>query len=356
MARSRLGGYLLLGITLCAAGWLGPAAWGQGKSVISIKTDQAPAIDGVAEALWDKASALQLTLDQTPYEPSNGYKGMKKTKVTIKSLYDAENVYFLVQWADPTQSLQRQPWVKQADGSWKILKNPDSTGHDNTYYEDKMAMFWNINTQNFDPRGCAVVCHKARAGKIAGIEDSSPGRKYTNKAGETLDMWHWKGVRNGSVGQMDDQYVDDTHDPKLNADWGRKSNDKTGGGYSDNINAAKNGPAFMNKNPGEENKFWVLDSDKVPFEDHFKAGDMVPGIVVAPFTGPRGDISAQGKWANGTWTLEIKRTLVTTGANAKTQDVQFSDLSKAYPFGIAVFDNAQINHLFHEGVLKLSFK
>ena len=23
-------------------------------------------------------------------------------------------------------------------------------------------------------------------------------------------MWHWKGVRTGTIGQVDDQYVDDT--------------------------------------------------------------------------------------------------------------------------------------------------
>ena len=30
--------------------------------------------------------------------------------------------------------------------------------------------------------------------------------------------------------------------------------------------------------------------------------------------------------------------------------------SKGYPFGIAVFDNSQINHLCHEGVFTLNFK
>jgi hypothetical protein len=155
---------------------------------------------------------------------------------------------------------------------------------------------------------------------------------------------------------VDDQYIDDTHDPSKNEDWGRKGNDKTGGGYSNNVGADKKGPAFMNKTPSAENKYWVLDDQKVPFVDSFKAGDVVGSIVVAPFTGPRGNISAQGRWDNGKWTLAMKRSLVTSGANAKAQDVQFADLKKTYYFGVAVFDNTQINHAYHDGSYKLMFK
>ncbi len=61
-------------------------------------------------------------------------------------------------------------------------------------------------------------------------------------------------------------------------------------------------------------------------------------------------------WDKGVWTLEMKRKLVTTGENADTQDVQFKELDKAYPFGVAVFDNSQINHIFHRGVVNLEFK
>jgi len=56
------------------------------------------------------------------------------------------------------------------------------------------------------------------------------------------------------------------------------------------------------------------------------------------------------------WALEIKRKLVTTGEMAKQQDVQFDDLKKTYYFGVSVFDNTQINHMYHEGVNRLTFK
>jgi|GEM_PF-4024133 len=45
------------------------------------------------------------------------------------------------------------------------------------------------------------------------------------------------------------------------------------------------------------------------------------------------------------------RALKTEGEDANTQDVQYTDMTKSYPFGIAVFDNRQINHLFHTDTL-----
>lgn len=325
------------------------------RSLVSVKTDQAPTIDGTVDAAWEKAPAYKIALDETTYKPE-GFKGITKTNVTMKSMYGKDNIYLLVQWEDPTRSFERTPWVKQPDGTWKQLKALDSTGHDNTYYEDKLAILWGINAKGFAKKGCEVACHKARGGKIAGIEDKSPGRKYTDNPGETIDMWHWKGVRTGPVGQVDDQYIDDTKDPTKNADWGRKGDAKTGGGYSNNINKDKTGPAWMNKTPSEENKYWVLDDQKTEFVDTFKPGDVVGGIVIAPFTGSRGDLEARAVWKSGMWTLEIKRKLVTTGEKAKEQDIQFDDLKKTYYFGVSVFDNSQINHVYHEGVHRLTFK
>jgi hypothetical protein len=344
---------------LIAALGLAPAAIAPGVmaqgTLVSVKTDAAPAIDGTMEAAWNKAAPLKVELGKLMYDPAN-YKGSKKTTVELRSLYDANAIYFLVQWADPTQSLERGPWVKQADGSWKKSKDLDETGHANAFYEDKLALMWNINATGFDTKGCAVTCHKARGGRNAGIEDKSPGRKWTNKEGETTDLWHWKAARSNPVGQMDDQYVDATKNPAQNADWGRKSNDKTGGGYADNASGDGKTPAFMNGTPGDANKYWVLDDGKAPFADTFKAGDVIGGVVVAPFAGPRGNIAAKARWENGRWTLEIRRALVTQGANAKTQDVQFSDLKKTYFFGVSAFDNTQLNHLYHEGANKLTFK
>ncbi|WP_353572098.1 ethylbenzene dehydrogenase-related protein, partial [Candidatus Albibeggiatoa sp. nov. BB20] len=88
----------------------------------------------------------------------------------------------------------------------------------------------------------------------------------------------------------------------------------------------------------------------------FKTGDEIGGVVVAPLTGSRGDISAKGIWKDGFWTLEIKRKLVTHEPESIVQDIQFNNLSQSYYFGVTMFDNSQINHLYHKKSIILKFK
>ena len=57
----------------------------------------------------------------------------------------------------------------------------------------------------------------------------------------------WAQARGGVIGQIDDQYVDNTpYDPAKSPEAGRKSDAKTGGGYAD-IKLVDGKPEFMNK-------------------------------------------------------------------------------------------------------------
>ncbi|MBI2857586.1 MAG: hypothetical protein HYX90_00795, partial [Chloroflexi bacterium] len=241
----------------------------------------------------------------------------------------------------------RSPWQKQADGTWKKLSDPNDKGGDNNLvYEDKLAFIWNINDsiKGFNQVGCLVTCHPG--------ETKPFGNKYTETQGEIGDIWHFKSVRTGPVGQVDDQYVDSTRFSPTTAEAGRKSDAKTGGGYADNQTADKKLPAFAL--PGNEPAppYWLLDAGKVAFDDSkYGPGDEVPSIVISPFTGDRGDISAGRSWKDGMWSLELSRKLDT---GSKT-DVQYTDLSKTYFFGVAVFDNAAVRHAWNAGALKLVF-
>jgi Ethylbenzene dehydrogenase len=229
-----------------------------------------------------------------------------------------------------------------------IPTDPDLTGGrvEQMYAEDKMAVLWSISSPAFEQRGCMSACHTG--------EGKPYGNKYTANGGERLDMWHWKGVRTGTIGQVDDQYVDHTrYDPDKAKEAGRKSDPKTGGGYSDNVTEDKKGPRFALKGNKPAPPYWIVEGEKEPFDDSkYKGGDEVPGIIVAPFTGDRGDISARSVWKDGTRTVVLWRKL-TTGSES---DVQFNDLKKEYAFGVAVFDNAQVRHAYTPGVLKLKFE
>lgn len=322
----------------------------------SLSTKATIVLDAVEEAAWKDAKVLKIRLDNNPYKPNNGYEGIKSTDMTIKSLHDKYYVYFMVKWDDPTRSLERFPWVKQSDGSWKQMFNKDSTGHDNTYYEDKMAFYWNINADGFEKKGCDVSCHVTEDGMNNGIADKSAGRKYT-KPGQTIDMWHWKGVRTNPLGLFDDQFVDSNTDPAKNKGWGRHGDAKDGGGYKNNVSEDGKTPLYMNSPASDEYKYMVVPWQRTDFVDTFKPGDVIPGINLNAFYGgTRSDIQVKGAWIDGVWTLEIKRALKTRGEGAAVQDVQFTDKKKPYYFGTSIFDNSQINHVYHEGVYMMVFK
>lgn len=345
-----------ISVVLASAMILGTSAFAKGEKYTLESTKiNAPITLEASNSAWDNAKALQLTLEETPYKPE-GFKGITRTDVELKSLYDGKNLYIRMQYDDPTKSLERFPWIKQKDGSWKQSKNKDQTGHENDYYEDKVGFFWNINTRGFEKKGCAIACHMAKNGLVGGIADTSAGRKYTRKDGQTIDMWHWKSVRTGLAYNLShDQYVDSVKDPKKNKNWGRHGDEKLGGGYKNNISKDKKTPAYMSSK-ANDTRTYLPDSEKVPFKDTFKAGDMIPGILVSEMSGSAADILTSNEYKDGKWTLVFKRALTTDHPKAKVQDVQFDDVKKPYYFGIAVFDNTQINHVYHDGSIKLLFK
>lgn len=323
-----------------------PAVEAPEGALVAYSVDAAPTLDGVADdEAW--ANAQEVTI------PVAGGFNNFATDATLKAVYTDDTVYFLLSYADETESFLRSPWQKQDDGTWAQVKDPNDKGGDNNVaYEDKFALIWSINNsiKGFETTGCFVACH---AGENSDVKPY--GNKYTNAEGELGDIWHWKSVRN--EGQVDDQYLDWTRYSPDTPEAGRHSDEKEAGGYVDNVTEDKTGPAFTSDAvdtttgaPG-----YIVDSEKTPLDqaalDELPAGSYIPGIVKSAFTGDRGDISAGWQWQDGVWTIEFSRAL-TTGSET---DVQFEDLNGTYYFGLAVFDNAQVRHAFQNGVTPFVF-
>ncbi len=310
-------------------------------TVTAIKVQQGPQLDGKVDAAWKQAKEIKVRVTGGANLPGGN------TEVTLKALYTSDDVFMLAQWADKTKSERRAPWQKQADGTWAQLKDPNDKGGDNNvYYEDKLSLIWNINAAGFEAAGCMAACHAGEQGKPY-------GNKYLSKEGELADIWHWKWVRTGPVGQVDDQYLDHTRwDKDKSPGAGRHGDPKTGGGYVNNVSDDKKGPKFAAKGNRAAPPYWIMHDAKEPFDgSKYEAKAEVPGIIVAPFMGDRGDIKAGANWSNGVWTVEISRKLKT----GSKFDVQFDDLNKRYVFGVAVFDNAQVRHAFAVTANKLMF-
>jgi hypothetical protein len=332
-------------MVLCAV--LPPSASAQ-DIVIAVRAPTPPVLAaGITDPAWARGPqplTVQLS-GGTNFKDGS-------TTASIRAVYTADTLYMLVQYDDPTESTRRFPFQKQPDGSWIKLKDPnDRGGNDNLYYEDKLALIWNIggSIRGFSRMGCMMSCHAGEAGKPY-------GNKYTTSGGELGDIWHMKSIRTGYIGQTDDQYLDHTRYDKDKApEAGRKSDPRTGGGYSD-IKLVNGKPEFMHKSGVPSNRpsgtYYLRDEDKVRFDDSkFKPGDEVASILVAPFTGDRGDIATAISWQDGKWTVVMSRKLVTAGK----YDVQFDNLDGVYEFGLAAFDNAQVRHAFHLGALRLKF-
>ena len=75
------------------------------SELLALKTTTAPTIDGVVDAAWATASAIEFT----PGVPDagnglfTGYIG-DKFPTSLKAMYDDQYVYFLAQYADKDQS------------------------------------------------------------------------------------------------------------------------------------------------------------------------------------------------------------------------------------------------------------
>ena len=317
--------------------------------VPAAKAAAAPKVDGSADdAVWKTAPIVKF--DAVKGVNFKGNKGL--TSGTVQAAYTADTVYLLITYEDPTLSVKHSPYVKKADGKWEKLTDPADKGTDNNKFnEDKLSVMWNINDSIFgfsDKFSCTSVCHGGEQGKAY-------GNKYSEEPEEFADLWIMRYVQGGALGIADDYYVDNTKFGPKSPDAGRKADPSAGGGFEE-IKLVNGKPEFMGKDAKAANKggtYWVKAEDKTAFDDaKFKAGDEVASVIVAPFKGDRGDVSVGAKWEKSKWTVEFARKLKT----GSKFDIDLSDLSKQYAFGIGLFDGAQVRHAYVQAPLILQFQ
>ena len=259
-------------------------------------------------------------------------------------------LYMLVQYADPTNSLQRGPFKKQADGSWTKLNDPKNKGGDaNVYYEDKWAFLWPVDNavKGFAQNGCMVACHAGEPGKPYGNNKHRERRGNSRLPAHEGQSHRPARFRGRPVHRQHD--FDATKSPNA----GRKSD--PGGAEYANLKVVNGRPEFMNKDGKAANAggtYYVVKGNEVPFDDaKFKAGDEVASYMIMPVSGDRADIKVVTTWKDGVLTSVLSRKLVT----GSKFDVQFNNLGAQYPFGFAAFDNAQVRHAVHYDAKFLAF-
>ena len=80
-------------LTMASIFTLSVSAYGADQTLVSTKAGSPIILDGMADKAWEAAKPITIALEELPYEPNNGYEGMRDTEVSIKSLYDDASVF-----------------------------------------------------------------------------------------------------------------------------------------------------------------------------------------------------------------------------------------------------------------------
>jgi hypothetical protein len=299
--------------------------------VIANRVDTPPVIDGIADDdVW-------ASNDVSVVDVSGG--AIRRVDVTIRAVYDSQNLYMVLQWLDETESIDRRTWVYTRDGWERSGK------------EDRFSMLWQITEiEGFETIGCNIACH----------DDDPPNGMWFNNEGEYGDLWNWKAARTNPMGYVDDGWMG----PYSGHEAGGRYVDPGMSSYARNEVPSGNAPGFIWSDmntisvpsavDAENATHFLLDSDVIPIDAlmDFSSGDTVPGYVLRHPSASRADIQASGFWQDGIWTVEVVRAL-DTGSNALLADgITPVDVifipGETYIFSLVVMDDTDQDHSTEE--------
>ncbi|GAA5216820.1 ethylbenzene dehydrogenase-related protein [Corallincola platygyrae] len=343
-------------------------------------TQQAIELDGEArETDWNHAPSVSVkTFNGRNHE--NG-----SVIVNVRALHDGEYGYFLFEWADKTRSLAHLPLIKTDEG-WRVQQTGAGKADENEFYEDKFAVMLS-RTSQLAGAGTVHLGKKPHSERPASM--GGRGLHYTTD-GSITDVWHWKAVRTGGIGQADDnhfgrplpsksEYKRYTGGYQKDLDCEHKvrfeGNDfrlkpECGGYlmnwkiYSDEIVQplrlpknqqvlARMGTPNMDPSQSDQGRWWLAWNDTVrysPDADTFPIGTVIPSVIsLGRFTMGRGGVDAVGSWNNGKWTLELRRKL-------HSNDQHDLPIEDGIYLWMAAFDHSQTRHTYHMRPLRLAME
>ncbi|MFM2439287.1 MAG: hypothetical protein RLZ16_284 [Bacteroidota bacterium] len=218
-----------------------PAAAANPSELLSYKTTIVPTIDGAIDAQWGNATVTNISAT-VPDPGANGlfagYIG-ENYAGTIRSMYDATNIYFLVEVKDADKNTKATPWYFNTttnlwvkDGSAKVFDASGILTRDG-FGSDQLAFLFNIDnsTAKFATQTCYASCHifsnyvDYSTGVAVLKPYGAPGANhYTNGANEKIDMWWTQPNRGQAYGKMDDNYQDWAGGPTVTSLVGNSGN------------------------------------------------------------------------------------------------------------------------------------
>lgn len=355
-------------------------------TLISVSGTPPFAAQGMPATPWNGdisawANAPKLSVQITVPNPGEGvFAGFvgNTDSLTMQSMYDGNNVYFLLQWNAATQNCANSPWYYNPQTRmWAqevAAATVTSAGTSNAalrpaFTQDEVVMMFNISCPTFVTLSCYAACHSF---STYGTADSTPGAAmWTNGPSQYLDCWRARtlqslntnqandcdvnnGLQSGNNGELNKQFV--TADPQVNTSDGGFSNTQklkiTGtntkvsvpmfvyypiGSYKIYPNASgvnSNGAILLTDTGTKAIRVTAVDTNGVltlingsTIDPNVQAngtnfqqvgmGDgqyCIPGSVVGLYTGDRGDVTANFFWTGTGWRLLLVRALNTNHA------------------------------------------
>ena len=363
----------LVGIPV--AGGLGGLELATRDTLRAPRVEGAPTLDGSLEdAVWRRARPVAIRTAQ-----GANLGGSGESVVEVRAVHDGSRIHFAFRWQDPSRSLRRNPLVKRADG-WHLVHDRADVYDETAYYEDKLAVVFS-QSDAFGGGGVAHLGPRPLGDRPAAI--NGRGLHYTTDGG-VADLWHWKPVRGGLLGHVDDNYFGPPTEPAAaeaagtarytggyRPDPGRPNyanNFKTEprGGYRGPVavlrlprdpaaTAAAMGRFDADPDAGAEDgsRWWMTEDETVPYSAEADAaipvGTVIPGVLIqGAYAGDRADVRGAARWADGHWTLEASRALRT----GSPYDQEFAP-GRPLHMWVAVFDHAQTRHTRHPRPVRL---
>jgi len=309
--------------------------------------------------------------------------------LTVRAAYDSEFVYFQFRWKTDTPYATHTMW--RYDGkqwvSWGGPK-PDVTKKGMPpSYEDRIAVLldepdnvpaYEGASSTFSQVGCWMTCHNSmramskdvpraaidphpywgakgrRVGDIrkyllitrttqddAGAWDQVKPAAELNKlksGGKFLDLWQWRAARSNAVGYASDDWVQEYR----NGDAGRSpffNPPKPQFMYDEKMTGFRAIPeGQLRARMGEAALIEKKNAAALDPNAKFNVGDLLPQYLQREPEGSAADVQAYGRYADGHWTVEMRRRLNTAQADDKVLK-----LGTAYPIGFAIFHDAVSN-------------
>jgi cytochrome c551/c552 len=336
-------------------------------------------------------------VEEGPLEP-DPILGKEPLKyVQLKAAYDDKNFYIRFKWESERPGQTHDLWRFDGD-KWDNFGAPrPDADRDNTLasYEDRLAMIIDDHglkasddsEATFAQAGCFITCHNSmremphepsrdlveahpylgqkglgrqdirkyllitRTGQDpAGAWDKLKAQEELDnlfEQGKFLDLWQWRAARSNPVGYAGDDFVFEYR----KSDAGKQPF-KTPDAPEWMYDADKVGFNAIPETLFDENieKFpLIIDETAVRLDPEagFKEGDILSRRILREPVGSAGDILANGYYADGAWTVELKRALDTGNPDDKALKQ-----GKIYNIGIAIFDDHTSNRRHYVSLKK----